>query len=118
MCCRDWIAARSARLPNLLPPAGPRLTDNSHLGSPYAYGRVPSNEQFRPPGTPISPGRPMERGGRNNASAYTGGMAQQNADQSVHEAARAGLTDELAEMLARDASLIDARGIDAHTPLH
>jgi ankyrin repeat protein len=45
-------------------------------------------------------------------------MAQQNADQAVHEAARAGLTDKLAEMLAVDASLIDAKGIDARTPLH
>ena len=45
-------------------------------------------------------------------------MAEQNADQAVHEAARAGMTHELAEMLARDASLIDARGMDARTPLH
>jgi ankyrin repeat protein len=45
-------------------------------------------------------------------------MAQQNADQAVHEAARAGLIRELAEMLAVDASLIDARGMDARTPLH
>src|SRR5215472_7521990 len=51
-------------------------------------------------------------------SAYTGGMAQEDADQAVHKAARAGLTDELAEMLAIDPSLIDARGIDARTPLH
>lgn len=36
----------------------------------------------------------------------------------MHEAARAGLTDKLAEMLAMDASLIDAKGIDARTPLH
>jgi ankyrin repeat protein len=45
-------------------------------------------------------------------------MAQQDADQAVHEAARAGLTDKLAEMLATDPSLIDAKGIDARTPLH
>lgn len=45
-------------------------------------------------------------------------MAQQNADQAVHEAARAGLTDKLAEMLAMDSSLIDAKGMDARTPLH
>src|SRR5689334_10992761 len=45
-------------------------------------------------------------------------MPQQNADQPVHEAARAGLVDELSEMLALDASLIDAKGIDARTPLH
>ena len=51
-------------------------------------------------------------------SAYTGEMTQQNADGAVHKAARAGLTDELVEMLALDASLIDARGIDARTPLH
>ena len=51
-------------------------------------------------------------------SAYTGGMAQQNADQAVHKAARAGLTDKLAEMLAMDPSLIDAKGVDARTPLH
>jgi ankyrin repeat protein len=51
-------------------------------------------------------------------SAYTGGMAQQNADQAVHKAARAGLTDKLAEILARDPSLIDKKGVDARTPLH
>jgi ankyrin repeat protein len=45
-------------------------------------------------------------------------MMQQNADQAVHEAARAGLADKLAEMLAMDTSLIDAKGIDARTPLH
>jgi hypothetical protein len=49
---------------------------------------------------------------------YTCGMAQQSADQAVHEAARAGLTDKLAEMLATDPSLIDAKGMDARTPLH
>ena len=43
-------------------------------------------------------------------SAYTWGMVQQNADQAVHEAARAGLADKLAEMLAMDTSLIDAKG--------
>lgn len=32
--------------------------------------------------------------------------------------ARAGLTDKLAAMLARDASLVDAKGMDARTPLH
>jgi ankyrin repeat protein len=51
-------------------------------------------------------------------SAYTGEMEQPGADQAVHVAARAGLADELAELLATDASLIDARGIDARTPLH
>lgn len=45
-------------------------------------------------------------------------MVQQNADQAVHEAARAGLVNELAAMLAADASLIDAKGMDARTPLH
>jgi ankyrin repeat protein len=45
-------------------------------------------------------------------------MAHQNADQSVHEAARAGLVGELSTMLAMDASLINAKGIDARTPLH
>jgi hypothetical protein len=45
-------------------------------------------------------------------------MSQLNADQPVHEAARAGLPDKVAEMLARDPSLIDAKGIDARTPLH
>jgi len=45
-------------------------------------------------------------------------MAQQNVDQAVHNAARAGLTDELANMLAMDPALIDAKGIDARTPLH
>ena len=45
-------------------------------------------------------------------------MPQENGDQPIHEAARAGLTDELAEMLAKDPSLIDAKGIDARTPLH
>src|SRR5262245_29242498 len=51
-------------------------------------------------------------------SPYTGRMVQQNEDQAVHEAARAGLTDTLAEMLAMDTSLIDAKGVDARTPLH
>lgn len=36
----------------------------------------------------------------------------------MHEAARAGLTDKLAEMLVSDASLIEAKGMDARTPLH
>ncbi len=45
-------------------------------------------------------------------------MAHQTADQPVHEAARAGLVDELSTMLAKDASLINAKGIDARTPLH
>ncbi|MBV9778582.1 MAG: ankyrin repeat domain-containing protein, partial [Acidobacteriaceae bacterium] len=45
-------------------------------------------------------------------------MAQRSADQPVHEAARAGLTDKLAEMLAVDPSLIHAKGMDARTPLH
>jgi hypothetical protein len=45
-------------------------------------------------------------------------MAQHNEDHAVHKAALAGLTDTLAEMLAMDPSLIDAKGIDARTPLH
>jgi hypothetical protein len=45
-------------------------------------------------------------------------MAHLNADQAVHQAALEGLADELAEMLARDPSLIDAKGMDARTPLH
>src|SRR5580704_18888047 len=45
-------------------------------------------------------------------------MAQHSADQAVHEAALAGRTDKLAEMLAVDPSLIDAKGMDARTPLH
>jgi len=45
-------------------------------------------------------------------------MAEHRADQAVHEAARAGQTDKLAEMLAADPSLIEAQGIDARTPLH
>jgi ankyrin repeat protein len=45
-------------------------------------------------------------------------MAEQNADQAVHKAALAGLTAQLAEMLADDPSLIDAKGMDARTPLH
>lgn len=44
--------------------------------------------------------------------------AQQNADQAVHKAAQAGQTDELAKMLAIDPSLIEAKGMDARTPLH
>lgn len=43
---------------------------------------------------------------------------RQNADQAVHEVARAGLADELAAMLAADPSLVEARGMDARTPLH
>ena len=43
---------------------------------------------------------------------------QQHSDQQAHEAARAGLADKLAAMLAVDASLINAKGIDARTPLH
>jgi hypothetical protein len=45
-------------------------------------------------------------------------MAYDNADQAVHEAARAGLTERLAEMLAGEPALIDAKGMDARTPLH
>ena len=45
-------------------------------------------------------------------------MEQQNADQAVHEASLAGLADKVAEMLANDPSLIDAKGMDARTPLH
>lgn len=43
---------------------------------------------------------------------------QHRSDLQVHEAARAGLADKLAAMLAADPSLIDAKGIDARTPLH
>src|SRR5215472_3116996 len=42
----------------------------------------------------------------------------QYTDQPVHEAASAGLADQLADMLVIDASLIDAKGMDARTPLH
>ena len=45
-------------------------------------------------------------------------MAEKNKDHAVHEAARSGLTRKLAEMLAEDPSLIDAKGVDARTPLH
>ncbi len=45
-------------------------------------------------------------------------MVQRDGDKAVHEAARAGLVDKVAEMLAQDASLIDAKGVDARTPLH
>jgi hypothetical protein len=45
-------------------------------------------------------------------------MSQQSADQAVHEAAQAGLPHKVAEMLAMDPSLIDAKGMDARTPLH
>jgi ankyrin repeat protein len=45
-------------------------------------------------------------------------MSQRSGDQAVHEAARAGLLDKLAEMLAMDPALIDAKGMDARTPLH
>ena len=45
-------------------------------------------------------------------------MSQHNADQPVHEAARAGLPHKLAGMLAADPSLINAKGMDARTPLH
>src|SRR5215831_3899314 len=48
---------------------------------------------------------------------YTEGMSHQT-DQAMHEAARAGRADQLAQMLAMDASLIDAKGMDARTPLH
>lgn len=40
------------------------------------------------------------------------------ADPAVHEAARAGLADKLTEMLDSDPSSIDAKGMDAPTPLH
>jgi len=39
-------------------------------------------------------------------------------DQAVHEAAHAGLTDKLQQILAMDPSAIDAKGMDARTPLH
>ena len=50
-------------------------------------------------------------------SPYTG-MVQQYADHAIHDAARAGLADGVAAVLAKDASLIDAKGMDARTPLH
>ncbi len=46
------------------------------------------------------------------------GVVQQYSDQPVHEAARAGLVHQLAEMLGTNASLIDAKGMDERTPLH
>ncbi|MGH9628136.1 MAG: hypothetical protein ACRD7E_07320 [Bryobacteraceae bacterium] len=49
---------------------------------------------------------------------YTSDMVQQGADQAVHVAARAGLADQVAEMLAKDPALRDAKGVDARTPLH
>lgn len=45
-------------------------------------------------------------------------MAQQLADLAVHQLAMAGSTGELAELLATDPALIDAKGMDARTPLH
>ena len=51
-------------------------------------------------------------------SPYNWKMALQNKDQPVHEAARAGLTGKVAEMLGADPSLIEAKGMDARTPLH
>lgn len=45
-------------------------------------------------------------------------MPEQNADLAVHRIAHAGGTNDLAEMLARDPSLVDAKGMDARTPLH
>ena len=40
------------------------------------------------------------------------------ADQALHKAAKAGLADTVAELLAADPALIDAKGMDARTPLH
>ena len=45
-------------------------------------------------------------------------MVQPSSDQAVHDMARAGLTDQLAELFATDPSLIGAKGMDARTPLH
>jgi hypothetical protein len=45
-------------------------------------------------------------------------VVEQNSDQPVHEAAQTGLVEKLAEMLAMNASLVDARGMDGRTPLH
>ncbi len=45
-------------------------------------------------------------------------MVAQHADQAMHEAARAGQTDTLAETLRADSPLINAKGMDARTPLH
>ena len=45
-------------------------------------------------------------------------MAQQNEDQAVHKAALARRADEVAEMLRSDPALIEAKGMDARTPLH
>ena len=67
----------------------------------------------------LIPARGSKRRGVQWASApRTLEFVEQHSDQQVHEAARAGLADELAAMLAIDASLIDAKGIDARTPLH
>jgi ankyrin repeat protein len=43
---------------------------------------------------------------------------QPHSDQPIHEAARAGLVDELSDMFSTTPSLIDAKGIDERTPLH
>lgn len=43
---------------------------------------------------------------------------QHHRDQDVHEAALAGRADTLAALLARDPSLVHAKGMDARTPLH
>ncbi|MBV8843715.1 MAG: ankyrin repeat domain-containing protein [Bryobacterales bacterium] len=45
-------------------------------------------------------------------------MAEHYADQAVHKAALAGQADTLTAMLRADTSLIDAKGMDARTPLH
>jgi len=46
------------------------------------------------------------------------GLVQHYSDQAVHKAALAGRVDALAAMLAENNSQIDARGLDARTPLH
>lgn len=48
---------------------------------------------------------------------YTSPMAH-SSDQPVHRAAQAGHVDQLAALLAKDSSLVDAKGMDARTPLH
>ncbi len=45
-------------------------------------------------------------------------MTQPHADQPVHKAALAGQVNELGRMIADDPSLVDAKGMDARTPLH
>jgi hypothetical protein len=45
-------------------------------------------------------------------------MSQPNADQPIHDAARACEISQLAALLAADPTLVHAKGMDARTPLH